>query len=57
MNCNNARMDGSLDLTSRKAETLVAEALEDTRVVTVNGARQAGEWTSPEPLGEGRRDA
>ena len=34
MNCNNARMDGSLDLTPRKAETLVAEALEDTRVVT-----------------------
>ncbi len=38
-------MDGSLDLTPRKAEALVAEALEDTRVVTLNGARQAGKST------------
>lgn len=32
-------------LLPRKAELLVAEALEDTRVVLVNGARQAGKST------------
>jgi predicted AAA+ superfamily ATPase len=35
----------SSDLTPRKAQALVAEALEDTRVVTLNGARQAGKST------------
>ena len=29
-------MNGSVDLTPRKAEALVTEALEDTRVVTLN---------------------
>jgi uncharacterized protein len=38
-------MNDSLDLTPRKAEALVTEALEDTRVVTLNGARQAGKST------------
>ena len=38
-------MNSSLRLTPRKAETLVAEALEDTRVVALNGARQAGKST------------
>ncbi len=33
------------DLIPRRAESLVAEALEDTRVVLVNGARQAGKST------------
>ena len=33
------------DLTPRKAEAVVAEALDDTRVVTLNGARQAGKST------------
>lgn len=33
------------DLVPRHAEKLVAEALEDTRVVLVNGARQAGKST------------
>jgi predicted AAA+ superfamily ATPase len=32
-------------LVSRKAQPLVEEALQDTRVVTVNGARQAGKST------------
>ena len=31
-------MDQSGDLVSRKAESLVTEALADTRVVTLNGA-------------------
>ena len=38
-------MDQSGDLVSRKAESLVTEALADTRVVTLNGARQAGKST------------
>jgi predicted AAA+ superfamily ATPase len=38
-------VDQALDLVPRKARTLVAEALGDTRVVTVNGARQAGKST------------
>jgi uncharacterized protein len=38
-------MNDSLDLTPRKAEALVTEAMEDTRVVTLNGARQAGKST------------
>jgi hypothetical protein len=32
-------------LVTRKAQVMVAEALEDTRVVTINGARQSGEST------------
>ncbi|HET9970419.1 MAG TPA: ATP-binding protein, partial [Streptosporangiaceae bacterium] len=38
-------MDQSRDLVPRKASTLIAEALADTRVVTLNGARQAGKST------------
>jgi hypothetical protein len=38
-------MDQSGDLVSRKAESLVTEALADTRVVTLNGARQVGKST------------
>jgi predicted AAA+ superfamily ATPase len=33
------------DLIPRRAQSLVSEALEDTRVVLVNGARQAGKST------------
>jgi predicted AAA+ superfamily ATPase len=33
------------DLVPRKAQNLIAEALTDTRVVTLNGARQAGKST------------
>lgn len=32
-------------LVTRKAQVMVAEALEDTRVVTINGARQSGKST------------
>lgn len=42
--CDTARVEAP-DLTPRKAEALVIEALEDTRVVTLNGARQAGKST------------
>jgi hypothetical protein len=38
-------VDQSRDLVPRKAEGLVTEALSDTRVVTLNGARQAGKST------------
>jgi predicted AAA+ superfamily ATPase len=38
-------MDRGADLVPRKAEQLVAEALSDTRVVALNGARQAGKST------------
>lgn len=38
-------MDQQLELVARQAEPLVAEALSDTRVVTLNGARQAGKST------------
>ena len=38
-------MDQSGNLVSRKAEGLVTEALADTCVVTLNGARQAGKST------------
>src|SRR6202050_3548892 len=38
-------MDQSPDLVPRKAETIVLEALTDTRAVTLNGARQAGKST------------
>lgn len=40
-----AVMDHTAGLVPRKAENLVAEALTDTRVVTLNGARQAGKST------------
>jgi uncharacterized protein len=35
-------VSGSWEIVGRRAEDLIAEALADTRVVTVNGARQAG---------------
>jgi predicted AAA+ superfamily ATPase len=38
-------MDQQLELVPRRAEHLVSEALGDTRVVTLNGARQAGKST------------
>ena len=38
-------MDHTGNLVPRRAESLVAEALADTRVVTLNGARQAGKST------------
>lgn len=38
-------VDQTPDLVPRKASPLVAEALSDTRVVTLNGARQAGKST------------
>ena len=38
-------MDQSVDLVPRQAESLVTEALADTRVVTLNGARQTGKST------------
>ena len=38
-------MDHPLDLVPRKAHGLITEALSDTRVVTLNGARQAGKST------------
>lgn len=38
-------MVGSNELVARRAESLVSEALGDTRVVLVNGARQAGKST------------
>ena len=40
-----AVVDQNPDLVPRKARNLVAEALTDTRVVTLNGARQAGKST------------
>ncbi|MGD0608303.1 MAG: AAA family ATPase [Streptosporangiaceae bacterium] len=41
----NTRMAAVPDLVHRHAESLVDEALADTRVVLVNGARQAGKST------------
>ena len=41
-------MDQSGNLVPRRAGNLVAEALADTRVVTLNGARQAGKSTLEE---------
>jgi uncharacterized protein len=38
-------MDQAADLVPRKARGLLTEALSDTRVVTLNGARQAGKST------------
>ena len=40
-----AVVDQAQGLVPRKAQELVAEALDDTRVVTLNGARQAGKST------------
>jgi hypothetical protein len=40
-----AVVDQNPDLVPRKASSLIAEALADTRVVTLNGARQAGKST------------
>jgi uncharacterized protein len=40
-----AVVDQTHDLVPRKAQNLIAEALTDTRVVTLNGARQAGKST------------
>jgi predicted AAA+ superfamily ATPase len=44
-NNHNAVMQPPQDLVPRKAQGLVAEALGDTRVVTLNGARQTGKST------------
>ena len=45
-------MDQSGELVSRRAEGLVAEALGDTSVVTLNGARQSARAPWPgSPLG------
>jgi len=47
-------MEHSQDLVPRAARHLVVEALSDTRVVTLNGARQAGKSTwPPSPPGRG----
>jgi uncharacterized protein len=43
--CDTAVVDQGLDLVPRKAGDLLTEALSDTRVVTLNGARQAGKST------------
>jgi predicted AAA+ superfamily ATPase len=43
--CDTAVVDQALDLVPRRARGLLAEALSDTRVVTLNGARQAGKST------------
>src|SRR6266496_4202621 len=42
---NTAVVDHTVGLVPRHAEKLVTEALSDTRVVTLNGARQAGKST------------
>ena len=41
-------MEAGRDLFSRHAERMTAEALADTRVVVVNGARQVGKSTLAE---------
>ncbi len=38
-------MSSSADYLPRKASVLVSEALSDTRIVVVNGARQVGKST------------
>jgi uncharacterized protein len=43
--CDTCDVENLSHLTPRKASVLVREALEDTRVVTLNGARQAGKST------------
>ena len=42
-------MSGETDLFSRHAERITIEALADTRVVVINGARQVGKSTLAEP--------
>ena len=42
------------DLVPRRAQGLVSEALADTRVVLVNGARQAGKSTLTRLTANGR---
>jgi predicted AAA+ superfamily ATPase len=44
------------DLVPRRAQSLVAEALEDTRVVLVNGARQSGKSTLTRLAAESRAE-
>lgn len=41
-------------LVARRAESLVSEALEDTRVVLINGARQSGKSTLTRQIATGR---
>jgi uncharacterized protein len=43
--CDTAEVDRVVDLVPRRATDLLTEALSDTRVVTLNGARQAGKST------------
>lgn len=43
-------MRRAIDYLPRRAEALVREALEDTRVVVVNGARQVGKSTLAEAV-------
>jgi uncharacterized protein len=50
-------VDQSRDLVPRKAEHLVAVALGDTRVVTLNGARQAGKSTLARIAAQGQDNA
>lgn len=50
-------MDQQLELVSRRAEHLVSEALGDTRVVTLNGARQAGKSTLARVAAKARPNA
>jgi len=51
--CDTACVEAA-DLTPRKAEQLGTEALEDIRVVTLNGARQAGKSTLARLAARGR---
>ena len=44
------------DLVARHAQSVVAEALADTRVVLVNGARQSGKSTLTRPATAGHAD-
>lgn len=46
--------DVSIGFLARRAQTLVTEALADTRVVLVNGARQAGKSTLVQIVASGR---
>jgi uncharacterized protein len=41
-------MSGGMGLFARHAERLTVEALEDTRVVVINGARRVGKSTLAE---------
>jgi hypothetical protein len=55
--CNTAAVDQTTDLVPRKAQGLLAEALSDTRVVTLNGARQAGKSTLARIAAQARPNA